>query len=154
MSVELLTFTSGVVFWEQYNSRQVPLDVSFQANTWVGATSIPGLRTSLYCLTGVSRRFEGKSQCRFIAHSHKKGTHEAPLEVVHVSPQVSGGGTTLLIFYTTKGFCYLQAISCPFRGQRNSASDIFIPQTLEKDNFIPRLQQLCRHGMKLSSPVE
>jgi len=86
MSVEMLTFTSGVVFWERYNARQVPLDLDFQANTLLCAPSIPSLRTSLYCLTGVSRRFEGKSQCRLIAQSNKKGTHEAPLEVVHVSP--------------------------------------------------------------------
>jgi hypothetical protein len=51
MSVEMLTFTSGVVFWEQYNSRQVPLDLDFQANTLLCVPSIPSLRTSLYCLT-------------------------------------------------------------------------------------------------------
>ncbi len=50
MSVEMLTFTSGMVFWEQYNSRQVPLDLDFQANTLLCAPSIPNLRTSLYCL--------------------------------------------------------------------------------------------------------
>ena len=86
MSVEMLAFTSGVVFWERYNSRQVPLDLDFQANTVLCAPSIPSLRTSLYCLTGVSRRFEGKSQCHLIAQLNKKGTHEAPLEVIQVSP--------------------------------------------------------------------
>jgi len=72
MSVEMLTFTSGVVFWERYNARQVPLDLDFQANTLLCAPSIPGLRTSLYCLTGVSKRFKGKSQC--CKRYHKSGS--------------------------------------------------------------------------------
>jgi hypothetical protein len=58
MSVEMLTFTSGAVFWEQYNARQVPLDLDFQANTLLCAPSRPSLRTSLYCFTVVSRRTE------------------------------------------------------------------------------------------------